>query len=89
MTMDQIVALGRSTLEMALWIAAPVLLLATCVSLLINVVQVLTSIQETTIATVPRLATVTAALFVLMPWMLRHLARFTIQLFSNLTPYTR
>ncbi len=37
-------------------IAAPILALAVTVSLLINIVQVLTSLQETTISAVPRLA---------------------------------
>jgi flagellar biosynthetic protein FliQ len=52
MTPD-VVQLARETLVVALLLAAPVLLVATVVSLLINVAQVMTSIQEHTVATVP------------------------------------
>jgi flagellar biosynthesis protein FliQ len=53
------------------------------------VVQVLTSLQETTLSTVPRLFAVAAATFLLLPWMTRRLAAFTLQLFSDLRPFVR
>ena len=59
---DQIVALLRHTIETALWMGAPLLIAAVVVGLLINVVQVLTSLQDMTVSTVPRLAAVAAAL---------------------------
>ena len=43
---DQIVALLRHTIETALWMGGPLLIAAVVVGLLINVVQVLTSLQE-------------------------------------------
>jgi len=67
----------------------PVLGAATVVSLLISVVQVMTSIQDTTVTTVPRLTVVGAILFVLIPWMLNHLVSFTVLLFADFRPYTR
>jgi flagellar biosynthetic protein FliQ len=72
---------------MALWLGAPLLLIATVVSLLVNIVQVLTSLQETTISTVPRLAAVAIAAFLLMPWMVRRLGTFTLQLLSDFRPF--
>lgn len=89
MSTQEIVELARRTLETALWIAAPVLIAATVVSLLINVVQVLTSLQEQTLSTVPRLAAVATAIFLLMPWMVRRLEMFTVQLFSDFRPLLR
>jgi flagellar biosynthetic protein FliQ len=79
----QTVALVRSTLEITFVLAAPLLLIATVVSLLISVGQVLTSLQDQTISTVPRLASVAAAAFLLMPWMLRRLIDFTIGTWSD------
>jgi len=38
---DQVVQLSRQTLMMALWVGAPLLIIAVVVSLLVNVVQVL------------------------------------------------
>ncbi len=89
MTMEQVVDLGRKTMETTLLLVAPILVIAMLVSLLINVLQVLTSVQETMISTVPRLVVTAAAVFVLMPWMLRRIAMFTVQLFSDFHPYLR
>ena len=89
MSTDLVVELARKSLEAALWLAAPLLLIATVVSLTVNIVQVLTSLQETTLSTVPRLAAVAAAVFFLMPWMVRRLGVFTVQVFSDFRPYLR
>jgi flagellar biosynthetic protein FliQ len=87
MSADQVVELARRTLEIALWLGAPLLVIATVVSVGINVVQVLTSLQESTLSTVPRLAAVAVALFFLLPWMVRRLEMFTLQLFSDFHPF--
>ena len=70
---EHVVAIMRQTIETALWMGAPLLIVATVVGLLINVVQVLTSLQETTVSTVPRLFAVAAATILLMPWMAHRL----------------
>jgi flagellar biosynthetic protein FliQ len=70
-------------------LAGPVLAIAVVVSLIINIVQVLTSMQEATLSTVPRLAAVAAALFFLMPWMWRQMAQFTVSLLSDFRPFIR
>jgi flagellar biosynthetic protein FliQ len=87
MSGETIIHLARQTLETTLWLSAPVLLIAMAVSLAVSVVQVMTSVQETTVATVPRLAAVAGALFVLLPWMVRRLVSFTAALFSDFHPY--
>ena len=89
MPVDQVVQLGRITLQEVATLAVPILAIAVCVSLLINVIQVLTSLQEATISTVPRLLATAGAAFFLMPWMWRHLSTFTIKLFSDFHPYLR
>jgi flagellar biosynthetic protein FliQ len=86
---DQIVALLRHTLETALSIGAPLLIAGLAVGLVINVVQVLTSLQDMTVSTVPRLAAVAAVVLLLMPWMVRRVGVFTVQLFSDFRPFVR
>jgi flagellar biosynthesis protein FliQ len=88
-TVDQVVHLTRLVLRAVVWIDLPVLGAATVVSLLINIVQVMTSIQDTTVTTVPRLAAVGVILFALAPWMLSHLVSFTLLLFADFSPYVR
>jgi flagellar biosynthesis protein FliQ len=89
MDTEQVVALFRHTLQMALVMGAPLLLIAVFVSLLVNVAQVLTSLQDQTLSTVPRLAAMAAAVMVLFPWMLRKLMFFTIGLWSDFHPFVR
>ena len=89
MPADQIVTLARSTLQEVVVLALPVLAVVVGVSLLINVFQVLTSLQEMTISTVPRLFATAAALFFMMPWMWRHLGQFALQTLGELQQYVR
>ena len=83
MSVDSAVQLARETLLTALWMVAPVLVAATLVSLLISIAQVMTSIQEHTVATVPRIAVMAITIVVLLPWMLRKMMDFTVQLFAD------
>jgi flagellar biosynthetic protein FliQ len=87
MPTETVVHLARLTLETTLWLSVPILAIAMVVSLLVSVIQVMTSVQETTVATVPRLAAVAAAVFVLMPWIFRRLVSFTSLLFSDFRPF--
>ncbi len=79
----QTITLLRSTLEVAFFLAAPLLLIATAISLLVNVAQVLTSLQDQTISQVPRLAAMAVASVLLMPWMLRRLVIFTVSIWGD------
>ncbi len=84
---ELVVELSRRTLEMVLWIGAPVLIIAMGVSLFVSILQVMTSIQDPTIATVPRLAAVAFSLMLLLPWILRRLVMFVTELFGDFHPY--
>jgi flagellar biosynthetic protein FliQ len=86
MPLEQVIQLGRTTLQYAILAALPLLATATIVSVLINILQVLTSIQDQTVSTVPRLLATALSAMLLLPWMLRHLAAFTIHLFSDFRP---
>ena len=89
MSLEQIVELGRQTLETALLMGAPILAAATIVSVVISIVQVTTSMNDITFTTVPRLGAVFLTTFLLMPWILRKLVAFTAGLFSDFHPFVR
>lgn len=80
---DQVVTLGRLMLTEVALLVAPILAVVLVVSLLVNIAQVLTSLQDQTLSAVPRLLATGATLFILMPWMWRHLAHYTLNLFSD------
>jgi flagellar biosynthetic protein FliQ len=80
---DAVVSLGRLMLQEVIILTAPILLTAIAVSLLVNVIQVLVSLQDQTLSTVPRLLVTGAAIFILMPWMFRHLNAYTLSVLSD------
>ena len=83
MGVDGVVMMGRSMLQEVVILIAPILIAAIAVSLVVNVLQVLTSLQDQTLSHVPRLIVTGAALFIMMPWMWRHLARYTIDILTD------
>ena len=89
MPSDQIVTLVRATLEEVAVLTLPVLAVVVGISLLINIFQVLTSLQDMTVSTVARLMATGGALFLFMPWMWRHVTAFTLSMFSNFNVYLK
>jgi len=83
MNIDQVVLLGRLMLQECAILMAPVLLAAVVISLVVNIIQVLTSLQDQTLSHVPRLLVTGGALFFTMPWMWRHLAHYTVNLLTD------
>jgi flagellar biosynthetic protein FliQ len=89
MNAELIVHVVRECLLACLWISGPLLALGFLIGIAVNIVQVATSMQDSSFSTVPRLAAFAAGVFLLLPWMLRTLSTFTVRLFSDLTPYAR
>ncbi len=89
MSAAEIIDLARRTLEATFVVSAPVLAAAMLVSALISLGQVLTSMQDATLSTVPRIAAVGAFAFWLAPWMMRKLVMFTVALFGDFHRFVR
>jgi flagellar biosynthetic protein FliQ len=86
---DQVTELMRMLLKEALIISAPVLLLATVISIVVSLTLTLISLQDQTLSQVPRLAIVGVALLVGAPWIIRRLAYYTIGLLSDFHRFVR
>ncbi len=87
MTPDMTAEMMRQLLREALLLAMPVLLLAAVVSFILSLFQTLTSLQDQTLSTVPRLATVALFLLLAMNWYISHLITYTRQLLVDLHRY--
>ena len=87
MSADIAVELARKTLAMAFMVSAPILVVAMVMGLTISVLQVMTSVQDMTISTVPRLIAVALTAFLLLPWFLRQLELFTVEVLTNFRRY--
>jgi len=76
--------LASQTLWMTILIAAPLLLSALAVGLLVGMFQAATQINEMTLSFIPKLAVLVVALLVFGPWMLSNIVSFTQKLFTNI-----
>jgi flagellar biosynthetic protein FliQ len=83
MTPDLVAELMRQLLKESLILAAPVLIAAAVLSFLLSLVQTLTSLQEQSLTSVPRLGAVALILLVGMPWFLERMANYTRLLLSD------
>lgn len=78
-----ITQIARDALQTALLVAAPALIASLVVGFLISVFQVVTSLQDQTIAFVPKVIVVMAVVVISLPWMIRVMTRFTERMFSG------
>jgi len=84
---DQAAEVARHLLMEAMLLCAPVLIASCLISVSLSLLQTLTSIQEQTLTTVPRLLVVFVAGAVSMPWFLRRLVLYTVHLWSDFHRY--
>ncbi|HEY5723976.1 MAG TPA: flagellar biosynthetic protein FliQ [Allosphingosinicella sp.] len=75
---DEAVGLVNQLLWNTIVIAAPVLIAALVVGLLISVMQVATQLQEMTLSYVPKLLVSAFVLIALGPWMLARMTQFAV-----------
>ena len=77
MTPDMVAELLRQLMKEAIILSAPLLIAAVLLSFVLSLVQTLTSLQEQSLTSVPRLAAIALILLVAMPWFLERLATYT------------
>ena len=85
MTPESVLDIGREALYLTMMIAAPLLLSALAVGLMIGVFQAATQIQEMTLSFILKLIVLVFALLIAGPWMLRLITEFTLRLYSEIT----
>jgi flagellar biosynthetic protein FliQ len=84
---DQTVEIMRRVLIEAMMLSAPLLVTACVVSLVVSLLQTLTSVQEQTLTAVPRLVVVFVVTVATLPWMVHRLVGFTVRLFTGFHKY--
>lgn len=82
-----IVDLAKSTLLTSLVLVTPALIVGMSVGLLVSLLQTITSVQEQTLAIVPKMLAVVATILLMLPWILSTLRDFARTLFQGLAAY--
>jgi flagellar biosynthetic protein FliQ len=83
MTPEAVLTVGRQALEVTVMLAAPLLLSALVVGVLVSLVQAATQVNEMTLTFVPKLLALVLAVFLAGPWMLTLITGFTRRLFES------
>ncbi len=76
MSPADVIDLGRESIWVLIEVAGPVMMVGLVVGLVISLVQAVTQIQEMTLAFVPKILAIFAALVVFMPFMITTLTSF-------------
>jgi flagellar biosynthetic protein FliQ len=78
------VDLGREALWVAVKLSLPILLAAIVVSAVISILQATTQLQDQTLNQVPKMFTVAAVIFLMLPWILAVLVDYTRDLVRDM-----
>ena len=89
MSIGDLVTLLRDGLFQILIMIAPVLGVALVVGLVIEIFQAVTSIQEQTLTTVPKIFAILAILALLGGWMFASMRDYTVQIFQMIPQLVR
>ncbi len=84
MTPESVMTMGRHAMEVALMVAAPLLLVALGVGLIVSIFQAATQINEMTLSFIPKLIGIMVTLVIAGPWMLTILLDYMHEMFAGI-----
>jgi flagellar biosynthetic protein FliQ len=76
--------MGRHAMEITLMVAAPMLLVALIIGLVVSIFQAATQINEQTLSFIPKLVGIFVALVVAGPWMLSVMLDYMREVFGGI-----
>ncbi|MBW6508754.1 MAG: flagellar biosynthesis protein FliQ [Desulfuromonadales bacterium] len=88
MTPEFVVGIGRQAIETTLMCAAPMLIAALIIGLVISIFQAATQINEQTMTFIPKIVGVFVTLLIFSPWILQKATAFLISIFNHLPNIT-
>ncbi|MDW5375719.1 flagellar biosynthesis protein FliQ [Halomonas sp. HP20-15] len=84
MTPEMVMSMAYQGMKVTLFLAAPLLLTALTIGLLVSLFQAATQINEMTLSFIPKILGVFAALVLAGPWLIQLITQFTTELFKNI-----
>ena len=89
MTPEYVIQILRQALMMAFWLSAPLLAVGFVAGIVVSLVQIVTSIQDSAFSTIPRLCAFLATFILALPWMLQKMTTYTVAILGDLSRYAR
>ncbi len=89
MTPEFVIGFARQSIEMALTISLPMLVIGLVVGITISIFQAATQIQEMTLTFIPKIVAIFLALLISFPWIMDKMIAFTREVIINIPQYVR
>jgi flagellar biosynthesis protein FliQ len=89
MTPDGVAHIVGEMFIAAFWISAPLLAIGFVTGIVISLIQVVTSIQDSGFNSIPRLIAFLGGSLLMMPWMVHKAMAYTTDILGNLSRYGR
>ena len=89
MSPEQVIHVGRQAVETVLLTAAPMLIAAMVIGLLISIFQAATQINEQTMTFIPKIVAVLVTLLIFGPWIIELLVTFTTGILAQIATIGR
>ena len=89
MSIGEVTMILRGGIQQVLMVAAPLLISALVVGLIVAILQATTSIQEQTLTFVPKIFTILLVLAFLGGWMFSSLREYALALFARIPDMVR
>jgi flagellar biosynthetic protein FliQ len=84
MSQGEVISIARSAIWVLIETAGPAMLVGLGVGLLISVVQAVTQVQEMTLAFIPKILAMFAAILIFLPFMMSNLSDFMNQIAARI-----
>ncbi|MGZ6370628.1 MAG: flagellar biosynthesis protein FliQ [Bdellovibrionota bacterium] len=83
MTEEMVMALGQEAIKTTIYLAAPMLLAAMVIGIIVSILQAITQINESTLTFIPKMVAVLVVLTVMAPWMLEVLQHYATEVLGS------
>lgn len=89
MTEEMVLSIGTEAIKTTIFLAAPMLIAAMLIGVIVSVLQAITQINEATLTFIPKMIAVVVVLVVLGPWMMKIMGGYTTEVLSNAGDWVR
>lgn len=86
---DFVIEVVNQAIKVTLMLAAPMLIAALVVGILVSIFQAVTQINEQTLSFIPKILVIIATLVIFSPWMMETMVGYTRELFISIPELIR
>lgn len=86
---DFVIEVVNQAMKVTLMLAAPMLIGALVVGVLVSIFQAVTQINEQTLSFIPKILVIIATLVIFSPWMMETMVSYTRELFLSIPELIR